>query len=408
MKLIHIADLHFGKQVHGYSMITNQDQVDWTNQFLDLVKKEKIDVVLIAGDVYDRSIAPKEAIQLFDYFITSLAKLDIEVCIVAGNHDSGVRLASMSQILKQHKIHIAGEVKKQIEKIELYDEYGTVNIYLVPYVFPAAVEQVIPGKYKDYHEAMNALLQAQNIDYTKRNIIVSHQLVTYMGNEPEKGGSEEMVGGIGGIDVSLYEPFDYAALGHIHAAQKVKYDHIRYAGSNLCYHFEELKKPKKGPIIIDLKEKGNITITPHYIKPLHSLRLVEGTLEEIIKQEKNITERNQYIKVILKDDYIPINALNTLEALYNDKNSTLMALEHLPKRILSHRIENTIKSEQLSLHDSFVEFYKEKNNGEYPDELDSDIIKYICTQIESSEDTKIDQDDITSLIDFIISKEELS
>ena len=402
MKFIHISDLHLGKYLFGYSMIDNQDQVHWIDAFLKLVEEEKVDAVLIAGDVYDRSIAPKEAIRLFDYFVTSLVKLNVKVCIVAGNHDSGARLASMSTILKEHKVHIVGDVTKTVEKVVFEDAYGEVNVYLVPYLFPVAVEQALGGKYKDYNEAMKALLDAQNIDYTKRNIIVSHQLVTVMGQEPEKGGSEEMVGGVGGIDVSVYEPFDYAALGHIHAAQKVKYDHIRYAGSNLCYHFDELKKPKKGPLVVELQEKGNLTITQREIMPLHGLRQVEGTLEEIVENEKHITEGNQYIRVVLKDDYVPVGALNQLEALFASKNSILMETHHAPSRNVNHTVTNAEHIEELSVHDAFVEFYKEKNQGEYPDDVDSKIIEYICTQIESSEDGKIDELEIDQLVNFVM------
>ena len=402
VKFIHISDLHFGKQLHGYSMINNKDQVYWVDEFLKLVKNENVDAILMAGDIYDRSIAPKEAIKLFDYFVTELVKLNVEICIIAGNHDSGARLASMSSILKEHKVHIVGEITKEIEKVVFEDEYGQVNVYLIPYLFPAAVEEVLGGKYKDYHEAMKALLEGQDIDYSKRNIIVSHQLVMNMGTEPEKGGSEEMVGGVGGIDVSLYEPFDYAALGHIHAAQKVKYNHIRYAGSNLCYHFDELKKPKKGPLVVELKEKGDIHIEQKEILPLHSLRQVEGTLDEICEQEKHIHETNQYIKVVLKDDYVPLGAKEKLEALFKIKDSILMETNHLPNRVLNHQVSNNEHIEELSLHDAFVEFYKEKNSGEYPDEQDMDIIQYICTQIESSEDSKVDELDINKIVSFVI------
>ena len=402
MKFIHISDLHLGKYLFGYSMIDNQDQVHWIDEFIKLVEQEKVDAVLIAGDVYDRSIAPKEAIRLFDYFVTSLVKLNVKVCIVAGNHDSGARLASMSSILKEHKVHIVGDVTKEVEKVVFEDAYGEVYVYLVPYLFPVAVEQVLGGKYKDYNEAMKALLEAQDIDYTKRNIIVSHQLVTVMGQEPEKGGSEEMVGGVGSIDVSVYEPFDYAALGHIHAAQKVKYDHIRYAGSNLCYHFDELKKPKKGPLVVELKEKGNLVIDRRDIQPLHTLRQVEGTLDEIVENEKHITESNQYIRVVLKDDYVPVGTLNTLEALFSSKNSILMETHHAPNRNVSHTVTSHEHIEELSVHDAFVEFYKEKNQGDYPDDTDSKIIEYICTQIESSEDGKIDELSVDQLVKFVM------
>ena len=183
---------------------------------------------------------------------------------------------------------------------------------------------------------------------------------------------------------------------------KVKYNHIRYAGSNLCYHFDELKKPKKGPLVVELKEKGNLVIDRRDIQPLHGLRQVEGTLDEIVENEKHVTESNQYIRVVLKDDYVPVGALNTLEALFSSKNSILMETHHAPNRNVSHTVTNHEHIEELSVHDAFVEFYKEKNQGDYPDDFDSKIIEYICSQIESSEDGKIEEQDIEQLVNFVM------
>lgn len=406
MKFIHVSDLHLGKYLYGYSMIDQKDQPYWIKQFEKLIDNEKPDAIVIAGDVYDRSIAPREAIKLFGDFVTSLSGKNISVLVIAGNHDSGIRLASMSHLLKKNNVHIVGEVTKEIEHVTLQDEYGDVTFWLVPYLFPAEVERVLEIKgIKDYTEAMKSLLNEQSIDFSKRNVIVSHQTVHYSGKEPEKGGSEEMIGGISGIDQSVYDGFDYVALGHIHAAQKLGKETIRYSGSPLCYHFDETKKPNKGPIIIEMKEKDNISIRTEYIDPLHPLREITGTLEEIIEQEKNNTKENEYIKIVLTDDYVPAGVRDTLASLFNPKNSIVMSTEHKPSRLFKQDISSASSLENVTLEESFIDFYKEKANGEYPSEDEQKIIQMICEQIKNSDKEdkpdKPSNEDIDCILEFV-------
>ena len=232
MKFFHLADLHFGKIIHGYSMIEMEDQKFWMKQLIEQAKKIKPNAIVIAGDVYDRAIPSKEAVNLFDEFLTQLAELAIPVLMISGNHDSGTRLAFGDKLLCHQGIYIAGEVKKEICCVTLEDEYGPVNFWLLPYLFPAVVNSILEREdLKDYDSAIRALLAEQKIDHTQRNVMVAHQFVVAGSEKPSMGGSETTVGGIGQIDASVFEEFDHTALGHIHNAQCMGKKNVRYAGS---------------------------------------------------------------------------------------------------------------------------------------------------------------------------------
>ena len=240
MKLFHLADLHLGKCIYGYSMIEMGDQPFYIEQIIKKAECLKPDAIVIAGDVYDRAVPSKEAVKLFDDFLTRLAAMEITVLLIAGNHDSGSRLAFADKLLCHQGIYIAGEVQKNVMKVSLQDELGPVNFYLVPYLFPAAINTLLHREdIKDYESAMCALLEEQDISFEERNVMISHQFVTAGVQKPEMGGSETTVGGIGQIDGSVFDGFDYVALGHIHNAQPMGRKEIRYAGSPLCYHFSE-------------------------------------------------------------------------------------------------------------------------------------------------------------------------
>lgn len=320
MKFIHISDLHFGKNLFGYSMISEGDQPYWTEQFYQLVDEEKPDAILISGDVYDRGVPPREAVELLDSFITTLAEKDIPILMIAGNHDSGTRLAFGSNLLKDRKVYIAGEIQKEVKHITLNDEYGPVTFWLVPYLFPAAVQVALnDDTIVGYDKAMRSLLKAQDIDFTKRNVILSHQTVMNNGSSPEMEGSETAIGGVGDIDVSAYEGFDYVALGHIHAAQKVKEEYIRYAGSPLCYHFGELRKANKGPVIVELKEKGEFSYRIVKLPVLHQLREIKGLYNDILQEETSNTNKDEYLRVVITDELVPQDCRQNLLSIFERK-----------------------------------------------------------------------------------------
>lgn len=411
MKFIHISDLHFGKNLFGYSMVTQGDQKYWADQFLALVDKENPDAVIIAGDVYDRAIPSKDAVELLDWFITSLAKKNVVVLMIAGNHDSGTRLSFGSNLLSDNKVYIAGEVNKDVKCITLHDDYGPVNFWLVPYLFPAAVQVALEDpSINSYDLALRRLLEAQSIDYSMRNVIVSHQTVMNKGEAPEVEGSETMIGGIGEIEVSAYQGFDYAALGHIHAVQKVGQENIRYSGSPLCYHFGELRKANKGPVIVELKEKGNFSYRIQQLTPLHPLREIKGTLNEILETESNNNLKGEYIRVVITDQRVPMDARSKIVSLLELKDSKLMEIVHEPKDrfVVNHDVYTG--SQQKSIDELFVEFYRSRNNDEFPSVDDQELISLISQQVlHVSEDEKIDQpseNDISKIIELVIKQEE--
>ncbi len=411
MKFIHISDLHFGKNLFGYSMISEGDQPYWTEQFYQLVDEEKPDAILISGDVYDRGVPPREAVELLDLFITTLAEKDIPILMIAGNHDSGTRLAFGSNLLKDRKVYIAGEIQKEVKHITLNDEYGPVTFWLVPYLFPAAVQVALnDDTIVGYDKAMRSLLKAQDIDFTKRNVILSHQTVMDNGTSPEMEGSETAIGGVGDIDVSAYEGFDYVALGHIHAAQKVKEEYIRYAGSPLCYHFGELRKANKGPVIVELKDKGEFNYRIAKLPVLHQLREIKGLYNDILQAETSNTNKDEYLRVVITDELVPQDCRQNLLSIFEKKNSKLMELVHEPANRTKVLEDVYTGKESKTLDEYFNDFYRTRNNDEFPSEKDQSLITLIAEQVKhASEDEKVDQpakDDIEKIIAFVMKQEE--
>ena len=219
MRFLHLADLHFGKTLHGVSLLENGDQSDWVERFLRLAGECRPDAVVIAGDVYDRGAPSGAAMQLLSRMVTGITELGTAVLIAAGNHDSGQRLSCFRELLSRQNVHIAGVPERTLTHVTLRDAHGDVTFWLLPYVFPAAVAQLLGDEtIRDYDAAVRRLLAAQDVDFSRRNVIVAHQNVTRGGAEGVRGGSESMVGGVGQVDYRAFDGFDYVALGHIHAA----------------------------------------------------------------------------------------------------------------------------------------------------------------------------------------------
>jgi len=419
MKIIHIADLHIGKIIYGMSLIDSNDQPAWITEFINFVKKEEPQAIVIAGDVYDRSNPPREAINEVDKFLTALSGLDFKpaVMMIAGNHDSGPLVEYLSGIAESQRIYFSGVASEKIKNVTLEDEYGPVDFWLVPYVFPAVINDVLKTDYRSYDEAYKAYLEAQDIDYSRRNVIISHQNITYLDKEAERGGSETMVGGVGGIDYSVFNDFEYAALGHIHAAQYVGRPEVRYAGSPLCYHFSELRHSKKGPVVVELKEKGKpAVIEVKEIKPLHIFREVSGTVEEIISKEKDNTATGEYIRATVKPyaggslaSYA--DADDRLRALFRSHGSLLLDIEYeYVKYSTSDSSKSTSeKREEKPLSVQFADFWNQRLGHA----LDKDGIAVLETISEQTSNTtkKItnnsfdklnekQQDEIKAIVDF--------
>lgn len=259
MKIMHLSDLHLGKCILEQSLIEDQKYI--LNQVIDIIKSKNIDVVLIAGDVYDKGIPNVEAVRLFSDFLSRLYQLRVKVYIVSGNHDSKDRLSFGNELFVDNGVYIEGIFDGKLKSVEMEDEYGKVLIYMLPFVKPADVG----GDYSDnsmnsYSDAVRCIIENIEIDKNNRNVIMIHQFVTANGVKVERCDSENLsLGGIDNVDVSILNDFDYVAMGHVHRPQKLIRDTIRYAGSPLKYSFSEVNHKKSVPII-ELKEKGNIIL----------------------------------------------------------------------------------------------------------------------------------------------------
>ena len=291
MKLIHLSDLHLGKRVNEYSMLEDQEYI--LKKIINVIDDEKPVGVIIAGDVYDKSIPSAEAVQLFDDFLVQLAKRSLKVFVISGNHDSPERIAFGSRIMDASGIHMSPVYSGDITPIPLEDEFGTVNIYILPFIKPAHVRRYAENEITTYTEAIEYVISKLNIDPANRNVLVTHQFVT----GALRSESEEIsVGGSDNVDAYVFEPFDYVALGHIHSPQTCGSDNIRYCGTPLKYSFSEAHD-KKSVTIVELREKGNVSYKTVELVPQHNLVELKGTYEEL-------TSKSFYENTTWQEDYI--------------------------------------------------------------------------------------------------------
>jgi len=356
MKLLHLADLHIGKKVNGFSMLEDQKYI--LSQICDIVATEKTEVVLIAGDVYDKSVPPAEAVEVLDEFLTSLVNLDQKILIISGNHDSEERLAFASRVMKQAGVYMTPVFAGTVEKIVLQDAYGDVHFYMLPFMKPGKATEVIT--------ALN-----ENIDKQKRNILVAHQFLT--GAVPSES-EEFMVGGIENMDAGLFADYDYVALGHIHRAQQISVRkgsgekcnaQIHYAGTPLKYSFSEVNH-KKSVTIVDIKEKGDLCFLLVELHPLRDMREVKGTYMEITARENyQNTNIRDYMHVTLTDEEDIPDVIAKLRVIYPN----LMKLDYDNTRTRSRRTittENTV--EKKTPMELFGDFYEQQNNQKMTEE----------------------------------------
>ena len=411
MKFLHLADLHLGKSIHGVSLLENGDQKFWVRQFLKLAEEKKPDAVVIAGDVYDRSAPSGDAVALLDKMLTALAELHIPVLMVAGNHDSGQRLSFGGSLLAKQNVHIAGVLAKELTHVTLPDPDGggPVTFWLMPYLFPALAARVLEDDgIRDYDTAVRRLLAAQNIDFSHRNVLLAHQNVTSNGVEAVRGGSESMVGGVGQVDYTAFDGFDYVALGHIHSAYHVGRESVRYAGSPLCYHFSETKQPAKGPILVTLGAKGaEPQIETCHIRPLHPMRELRGEYKGLRDAELEHAERGAYIRIVLTNCRVTPEISAFFHDLYQNRGSILMELvsEYNPFGEVTSAPSGGAREEQ-TVESLFSEFYTARNEGTGPDERDLALLAFAGEQVRHGQAAgELGPDEIDKLIQFALRQE---
>lgn len=365
MKILHTSDLHIGKYIGTYDLKEDTEYV--LNQVVDTAIKERVEVVLISGDIFDRPNPSEEAIKMYVSFLKALLDKNIKIIAISGNHDSGIRLSAYKDILGKGYF-VEGEFNSPMRKVSLSDEYGQVNFYMLPFFTPFIVKSNLKLEkgLENYDLAMDEIIKRENIDTSQRNIILAHQFVAgfkFGGSEEDfsySNGDEKNVAGVGIISLDKFQNFDYVALGHIHKPQKISRETIRYSGSLLKYKTSEIDGPDKSVVIIDLKEKGNIEVKLDPIKPLHPFVKIEGLLSELTNTNPN---ENDYVYLIVDDDKTPIEAKNKLTPYY--------------KRIVDIEFPNDTLQQKMNLDTSLAdkrpidficEYYREKTNKDLDEE----------------------------------------
>lgn len=357
MKLFHLSDLHIGKRVNEFSMIEDQKYI--LTQILYAADQEKPDGILISGDVYDRTIPTAEAVQVFDAFLTRLSEQKIPAFIISGNHDSAERLAFGSSLMGKSGIYFSKVYDGTVEKIPMQDAYGTVWIYLLPFLRPSTIRHALPERAEEVQSAADAVriaLEQTKIDEKERNVLLAHQFVT----GAKRCDAEELqVGDVDQIPAELFASFEYVALGHIHSPQKVGRETVRYCGAPLKYSFSEAGQ-EKSITVVELKEKGSVDLRTIPLKPLHDLRKIRGTYLEVTA--KSFYENRgceDYLQVTLTDEEDVPDGMAKLRTIYPN----LMRLEYDNKRTRSNaEVRAAERVEEKSELELFQEFYELQNN----------------------------------------------
>lgn len=313
MKFLHLADLHLGKRVNGFSML--EDQAHILRQILAILDNEQPDGVLIAGDVYDKSVPSVEAVELLDGFLTELRARGVPVLLISGNHDSPERLAFGGRVMDSCGIHISPVYGGALAPVTLQDEFGPVHVWLLPFVKPTHVRRWFPdADIESYTDAVAEAVAHMDIDTAARNVLVTHQFVT----GGTRSGSEELsVGGTDNVDSGVFAPFDYVALGHLHGAQHIGRETIRYAGSPLKYSFSEARQ-HKSVTVVTLGEKGDVQVRTAALTPLRELREIRGSYDELTARSfyEHTTYRSDYLHLILTDEQDVFDAMSRLRTIY--------------------------------------------------------------------------------------------
>ncbi len=367
---MHLADLHLGKRVNGFSMMEDQEYI--LNRILKIMEEEQPDGLLIAGDVYDKTIPSAEAVRLMDDFLTAVAAKHVPVFLISGNHDSAERVAFGHQLMQGSGIWISPVYDGTIRHHTLEDRWGEVNIYLIPFLRPSVVRSFFPDvEIEDYTDALRTIIEDLQVDTSRRNVVLAHQFVTAAGALPETCDSEQLsVGGLDRVDGSVFSPFDYTALGHLHGPQRVGSETIRYAGSPLKYSFSELHQ-KKSVTVAELREKGETEIRQIPLQPRREMIELRGTFEEILEEVRKKGEpQTDYYHMILTDETDVVDALSRLREYYPN----IMLLDYDNRRTRSQKeVEQLDRVEERTPGELFAALYEQQNGQE----MDSDRKEYL-------------------------------
>ena len=314
MKFMHLADLHLGKRVNEFSMLEDQKYV--LKQVLDLIDEERAEGLLIAGDIYDKQIPSVEAVRLFDDFLTRLADRHVPVYLIGGNHDSIERVSFGARLMSGSGIYMATEYDGTVDVVTVKDQYGTIDIYLLPFIKPAQVRAVWGEEAEDvrtYQEALVFVMNKLTIRGDNRSILLAHQFVA---GTAVCDSEEHAVGGLDQVDPACFDGFDYVALGHLHGAQHAGRETVRYAGTLLKYSFSEVKH-NKSVTFVELREKGQVELYTRPIIPLHEMREIRGSYAEVTcKANYENTDTKDYVHITLTDEEDVFDAVGKLRVIY--------------------------------------------------------------------------------------------
>ncbi len=379
MKFIHLSDLHIGKRVNEYPMIEDQRYI--LTKIINIIDDVNPDGVIIAGDVYDKPVPSAEAVELFDDFLFRLSKRSLKVFVISGNHDSPERIAFASRLIEKSGIYMSPVYSGEVKPVTLTDEFGELDVYMLPFIKPAHVRRFFEdAEIKTYTEAVKIAVENMQVNTSKRNIIITHQFVT----GSERCESEELsVGGTDNVDGSVFNDFDYVALGHIHGPQNCGSEKIRYCGTPLKYSFSEANH-KKSVTVVEFKEKGILKIETIPLTPLRDMKEIKGTYEEIMCKDfyKDTTYQEDYMHITLTDEEDVYDAIGKLRTVYKN----LMKLDYDNKRTRGASHSTLVADVENKSHfELFSDFYEELNSQPMSDKQ-SEFIKSLIEKIWEEEE----------------------
>ena len=359
MKFIHLSDLHLGKRLNDFSLIEDQKYI--LEEIIGIITEEAPDGILIAGDVYDKSVPTAEAIRLFDGFLTALAEKGVPVFIISGNHDSVERISFGARLMDASGIHIAGVYEGEVKPCILHDSEGEVRIYMLPFFKPQIARRFHGDEAESYTDAMRLSIDAMGIDTSVRNILIAHQLVT----GSDRSDSEEVsVGGTDDVALSVFDDFDYVALGHLHRPQNCTTERVRYCGTPLKYSFSEARD-QKSITVVELPKKGSLSIQTIPLKPLRDMVEIKGKYDDIMQKSfyEGTTLRDDYVHITLTDEEDIPDAIGRVRVVY--RNVMKLDYDNIRTRSLG---EVEIPVDNRSPLDLFADFYRMQNNKSMSDE----------------------------------------
>ena len=387
MKVLHVSDLHIGKRVNGMSMLDDQRYI--LRQILDIAEKHQVSVLLIAGDVYDKASPSAEAVTVFDAFLTDAVAAGLRVLAIPGNHDSAERIAYAQGLLEKQGVCLPPVYAGEVERLELEDEHGPVEFWLLPFLKPGDVRRFFPDEEigDDYSAALRAVLGACDIDQGKRNVVLSHQLVTAYGTAPDRADDEIKLGGMDNVDVSVYDAFDYVALGHVHRPQRVGRDTVRYSGSPLKYSFSEARYDKSAALIElwekkpgdDVGECVSFELIP--LVPLHDVREIRGTLADVLAMGTAHDASQDYLHITLSDEHPQLDAMAKIHEVF--PNAMMLDYDNVTVLIDRPQTQLTADPDNMDTLDLFSAFY-ESQVGNPLDDEQQDFARKLIAKVEDS------------------------